>query len=154
MRRFTARAATVAGAAILLAGATQAQAQAADLPTVTEKTVQVSGASTTGCSYAGGSLTTTFVSGVLPVGENGVGFGVGSYRWSLKVTDECAETGQANLRARYSAYIPGAGTHTSGWFTVASSGTLNISTGIALGVEFAVCDHTLAEGNQNCGAID
>ncbi|WP_344394525.1 hypothetical protein [Streptomyces vastus] len=152
MRRFTARAATVAGAAIMLAGVTQAQA--ADLPTVTEKTVQVSGASITGCSHAGGSLTTTFVSAVLPVGENGVGFGVGSYRWSLKVTDECAETGQANLRARYSAYIPGAGTHTSGWFTVASSGTLNISTGIALGVEFAVCDYTLAEGNQNCGAVD
>ncbi|MEV0169501.1 hypothetical protein AB0I00_00045 [Streptomyces sp. NPDC050803] len=152
MRRVTTTAATLTGAAVLLAGA--APAQAADLPTVTEKTVHVSGASTTGCSYASGSLTTTFVSAVLPVGENGVGFGVGSYRWAMQVTDECAETGQANLRARYRVSLPGTGTYTSGWFTVASSGTLNINTGVALGVEFAVCDYTLVGGDQHCGAVD
>jgi hypothetical protein len=138
------------GAAALMSGLASTQASAVT-PDVEQRTYRVSGSSTTGCSYASGTVTVTYVSVTDDSTGTPWGFGVAATSWNMQVEDRCAEDGQAHLRARY-----GAAPITNRWVTVASSGTLGFGAGLPLPatVDFAVCDYSLLKGHHACGDVE
>lgn len=146
------RTAAVVGAVLSVSGIVQTQASAADIGDTMEQTRRVAGSSASGCSYAAGTVTTTWIS----LGEvNGVPTWLGATSWSLEVDDRCTDGTRAHLQVSYTTGSTPTGVYTTPYVTVASSGTLDYAVGVPIPVapNFRVCDYGPLTGDTRCGQL-